>query len=234
MKSQLNLKKAIITLLFVIIGSAVFAQTGKISGKVSDGKTAETLIGVTVKIKGTTKGAATDVEGRYVIGSIAPGKYTIEASYVGYATKNITEVEVKEDNVTVVDLIMDDSNDQKLKEVVITGNVSKESVNTLYFNQKASISISSGISAELIRKSPDRNTSEVLKRVSGASIQDNKFVIVRGLSDRYNSAMLNNSMLPNTEVDKRAFSFDILPSNLIDAIVINKTASADIPADFSG
>jgi TonB-dependent receptor len=107
-------------------------------------------------------------------------------------------------------------------------------VNNLYANQKASINISSGISAELIRRSPDKNTSEVLKRVSGASIQDNKFIVVRGLSDRYNSAMLNNAVLPNTEVDRKAFSFDILPSNLIDAIVVNKTASADIPGDFSG
>lgn len=234
MKSQLNLKKAIITALFVIIGTAVFAQTGKISGKVSDKKTGETLIGVTVKIAGTTKGAATDVEGRYLIGGVAPGKYTIEASYVGYTSKNISDVEVKANSSTVVDLIMDDSNDQKLNEVVITANVSKESINTLYANQKSSISISSGISAELIKKSPDKNTSEVLKRVSGASIQDNKYIIVRGLSDRYNSAMLNNSILPNTEVDKKAFSFDIIPSNLIDAIVINKTASADMPADFSG
>ncbi|MNK13779.1 TonB-dependent Receptor Plug Domain protein [compost metagenome] len=234
MKSQLNLKKAIITVLFVIISAAVFAQTGKISGKVSDKKTGETLIGVTVKIKGTTKGSSTDVEGRYVIGALAAGKYTIEASYVGYTTKNITDVEVKDGSSTVVDLVMDDSNDQKLNEVVITASVKKESINTLYANQKSSISISSGISAELIRKSPDRNTSEVLKRVSGASIQDNKFIIVRGLSDRYNSAMLNNAVLPNTEVDKKAFSFDILPSNLIDAIVVNKTASADIPGDFSG
>ncbi|SDL24575.1 TonB-dependent receptor [Pedobacter sp. ok626] len=234
MKSQLNLKKAIITVLFVIISAAVFAQTGKISGKVSDKKTGETLIGVTVKIKGTTKGSSTDVEGRYVIGALAAGKYTIEASYVGYTTKNITDVEVKGGASTIVDLVMDDSNDQKLNEVVITASVKKESINTLYANQKSSISISSGISAELIRKSPDRNTSDVLKRVSGASIQDNKFIIVRGLSDRYNSAMLNNAVLPNTEVDKKAFSFDILPSNLIDAIVVNKTASADMPGDFSG
>lgn len=165
MKSQLNLKKAIITALFVIIGTAVFAQTGKISGKVSDKKTGETLIGVTVKIAGTTKGAATDVEGRYLIGGVAPGKYTIEASYVGYTSKNISDVEVKANSSTVVDIVMNDSNDQNLNEVVITATASKESVNTLYANQKSSISISSGISAELIRKSPDRNTSEVLKRV---------------------------------------------------------------------
>jgi outer membrane receptor protein involved in Fe transport len=234
LKSQLNLKKAIITVLFVIISVTVFAQTGKISGKISDKKTGETLIGVTVKIKGTTKGSSTDVEGRYVIGALAAGKYAIEASYIGYTTKNITDVEVKDGASTVIDLIMDDSNDQKLNEVVITASVKKESLNTLYANQKSSISISSGISAELIRKSPDRNTSDVLKRVSGASIQDNKFIIVRGLSDRYNSAMLNNAVLPNTEVDKKAFSFDILPSNMIDAIVVNKTSSADLPGDFSG
>jgi outer membrane receptor protein involved in Fe transport len=234
LKSQLNLKTAIITVLFVIISAAVFAQTGKISGKVSDKKTGETLIGVTVKIKGTTKGASTDVEGRYVIPALTPGKYTIEASYIGYSTKNITDVEVKGTGSTVLDFIMEESNSQDLSEVVITASVRKESMNTLYANQKSSLSISSGISAELIRKSPDRNTSDVLKRVSGASIQDNKFIIVRGLSDRYNSAMLNNAALPNTEVDKKAFSFDILPSNLIDAIVVNKTASPDLPGDFSG
>lgn len=235
MKSQLQLKKTIITLLFVIMSAAGFAQgTGKISGTVTDKKTGETLIGVTVKIAGTAKGLSTDVEGRYIITGLTPGKYTVQASYIGYATKNITDVEVKAGASAPVDIIMVESTSQDLKEVVITSRASQESVNTLYANQKASLSISSGISAELIRKSPDRNTSDVLKRVSGASIQDNKFIIVRGLSDRYNSAMLNNAVLPNTEVDKKAFSFDILPSNLIDAIVVNKTASADIPGDFSG
>jgi TonB-dependent receptor len=234
LKSQINLR-ALITIICVIIGTAAFAQnTGKISGTVSDKKSGETLIGVTIKIANTTTGASTDVEGRYVIAGLAPGKYTIQASYVGYSTKNITEVEVKGSTSTSVNIIMEEANSQNLNEVVITSKASKESVNTLYANQKSSLSISSGISAELIKRSPDKNTSEVLKRVSGASIQDNKFIVVRGLSDRYNSAMLNNAVLPNTEVDKKAFSFDVLPSNLIDAIVVNKTASADIPGDFSG
>jgi TonB-dependent receptor len=207
---------------------------GKISGTVSDGKTGETLIGVTVKVVGTTFGASTDVEGRFLIAGLPTGKYTIEVSYVGYTSKRVSDVEIVEGTVTPLNVILQESSANNLKEIVITSKASQESVNTLYANQKASLNISSGISAELIRKSPDKNTSEVLKRVSGASIQDNKFIIVRGLSDRYNSAMLNNAVLPNTEVDKKAFSFDILPSNLIDNIVVNKTASADIPGDFSG
>jgi outer membrane receptor protein involved in Fe transport len=224
----------VLFIVFIAISSFAFAAgIGKISGTVSD-KTGETLIGVTVKVVGTNFGASTDVEGRFLIAGLPSGRYTIEVSYVGYTSKRISDVEILENAVTPLNVVLEESSANNLNEIVITSKANQESVNTLYANQKANLSISSGISAELIRRSPDRNTSEVLKRVSGASIQDNKFIIVRGLSDRYNSAMLNNAVLPNTEVDKKAFSFDILPSNLIDAIVVNKTASADIPGDFSG
>jgi outer membrane receptor protein involved in Fe transport len=234
-KRQKSLVSIYLTLLLLTISSIAFAvDFGKISGTVSDRKTGETLIGVTVKVVDTKFGASTDVEGRFLIAGLPTGKYTIEVSYVGYTTKRISDVTIVENAVTPLDVIMEPSSANNLKEIVVTSRASKESVNTLYANQRASLNISSGISAELIRRSPDKNTSEVLKRVSGASIQDNKFIIVRGLSDRYNSAMLNNAVLPNTEVDKKAFSFDILPSNLIDNIVVNKTASADIPGDFSG
>jgi outer membrane receptor protein involved in Fe transport len=234
-KSQRRLLPILLSIFLIFVSFIAFAMAiGKISGTVSDGKTGETLIGVTVKVVGTSFGASTDVEGRFLIAGLPTGKYTIEVSYVGYTSKRISDVEIIESAVTPLDVILEESSANNLKEIVITSRASQESVNTLYANQKASLSISSGISAELIRRSPDKNTSEVLKRVSGASIQDNKFIIVRGLSDRYNSAMLNNAVLPNTEVDKKAFSFDILPSNLIDNIVVNKTASADIPGDFSG
>jgi outer membrane receptor protein involved in Fe transport len=234
LKAKLNLKKTIITLLFVIIGVTAFAQTGRISGKVSDSKTGETLIGVTVKIAGTTTGASTDVEGRYSINGVNAGTYTIEVSYIGYATKRVSDVIVKNGIAAIADLVLEESNSQKLNEVVITASVKQESVNALYASQKNSARISSGITADQIRRSPDKNTSEVLKRVSGASVQDGKFLVIRGLSDRYNVALINSSPLPSTEPDKRAFSFDIIPSNMIDRIVINKTASPDLPGDFAG
>lgn len=233
MKSQLNLRKALITALFVIIGAATFAQTGKISGKVSDKKTGETLIGVTVKIKGTTKGASTDVEGNYAITGLNDGRYTLTFQYVGYAGKEVSDITVAGSKNTQFNVILDEAG-ENLSEVLIQGSFKKESVNSLYSAQKNSVSISSGISADLIKRSPDRNTSDVLKRVSGASIQDNKFVVIRGLNDRYNSALINNAILPSSEPDRKAFSFDIFPSNLIDRIIINKTASPDLPGDFAG
>jgi TonB-dependent receptor len=217
-----------------MLGASVFAQgTGRISGTVSDKKTGETLIGVSVRIAGTTKGIGTDVEGKYSLGGLTEGKYAIEVSYTGYATKKITDIEVKNNAATSLNVVLEEAGNV-LNQVTVTASFKQESVNSLYAQQKNSALISDGISSDQIKKSPDRNTSEALKRVSGATIQDNKFVIVRGLSDRYNTAMLDNSTLPSTEPNRKAFSFDIIPSNLVDKITISKTATPDLPADFAG
>ena len=94
--------------------------------------------------------------------------------------------------------------------------------------------VSDGVSIEFIKKTPDRNVGDALKRVSGVTIQNDKFVLVRGLADRYNSAILNKTLLPSTEPDRRAFSFDIIPTALIDNIIVAKSASANQPGDWSG
>jgi TonB-dependent receptor len=233
LKSQLQLKKALITTLLAFISVITFAQTGKISGKVSDKKTGETLIGVSVKVKGTTKGMSTDVDGKYSLTGLANGKYTLLFQYIGYNGKEISEVDVTAGKNTVFDVILEEAG-QKLKEVVIQGSFKKESVNALYAQQKNSAVISDGISSESIKRSPDKNTSDVLKRVSGATIQDNKFVVIRGLSDRYNTAMLDGASLPSTEPNRKAFSFDIVPSNLVENLIVSKTATPDLPGDFTG
>ncbi|WP_114937671.1 TonB-dependent receptor [Mucilaginibacter endophyticus] len=207
---------------------------GKIIGKIIDQKTSETLIGATVGIDGTTKGAAANVDGRYVLTDVKPGKYTLVIKYIGYQTKSISDVEVKAGQVTTLDIAMASGATTALKEVVVKSTYRQASVASLYATQKNSASISDGISSELIRRAPDRNTSDVLKRVSGTTIQDNKFVIVRGLSDRYNSASLDGAPLPSTEPNRKAFSFDIVPSNLVENIVISKTATPDLQGDFAG
>lgn len=234
MKSYLHIK-TILTLLLLTISSVIFAQgTGRISGAVTDKKTGETLIGVTVKLKGSAKGMATDVDGKYSITGLSKGKYTIVYQYIGYTGKEIAEVEVADGKNTTLNVILEESNSQNLNEVVVKGSFKKESVNSLYAQQKNNAAISDGISSELIRRSPDKNTSDVLKRVSGTTIQDNKFVVIRGLSDRYNAAMLDGSTLPSTEPNRKAFSFDIVPSNLVDNLIISKTATPDLPGDFAG
>jgi TonB-dependent receptor len=214
------------------ISSFAQAKTIKFAGKVTDASTGSPLVGASVLVDGTAVGTRTDVEGNFFLMLATEKKYTIRISNVGYQTKQLTDLLAGLD-ANVIDVALERASGD-LGNVVIKANARRETVATLYSLQKNSSAISDAISAEVIKKSPDRNTSEVLRRVSGTSIQDNKFVIIRGLSERYNTSMLNNSVLPSTEPDKKAFSFDIIPSSLIDNITIFKSATPDLPGDFSG
>lgn len=206
---------------------------GKITGKVTDEKNGETVIGAVVMVKGSTAGATTDIDGLFSL-DVEPGTYTIEVKYVGYQAKEVADVVVEDKKETKVNVVIGQAKATQLAEVVVKTSLKKENISALYVQQKNSAAISDGISADVIKRSPDRNTGEVLKRVSGTTIQDNKFVIVRGLSDRYNTAILDNAILPSTEPNRKAFSFDIIPSNVIDNIVITKAATPDLPGDFAG
>ncbi|MBS1637295.1 MAG: TonB-dependent receptor [Bacteroidetes bacterium] len=210
------------------------AQTGKITGTIVDGKTGETLPGATIMIEGTTKGASADFDGNFSINSVNPGTYNLIVSYITYDNKKLSGVVVKANDVTNLNVTLEQSSSQTLGEVVVQVEMNKENTNTLLIMQKNNVSVSDGVSSETIKRTPDRNTSDVLKRVSGASIQDNKFAIIRGLSDRYNAAYINGAPLPSSESDRKAFSFDIFPSNMLDNLVIIKTATPDMPGEFAG
>lgn len=222
-----------LVVLFVSTISLVLAQEkGKIAGKVKDAASGEELIGVAVGIKGSSTGASTDIEGHYII-SLLPGSYTLVLSYVGYKTKEISDVVITANNVVSLDITLEEAVTE-MEEIVVTATFKKESVDALMLERKNAVAISDGISADLIKKTPDRNTSDILKRVSGATIQDNKFAIIRGLNERYNMGMVNGTPLPSTESDRKAFSFDLFPANVVDKINITKVATPDMPADFAG
>lgn len=222
-----------VTLLSFLIFSLAQAQTTRLSGKITNEKN-EPLPGVSIKITGQQGGTTTDVEGRYSISLVAGIKHEIEFSAIGYNSKKINDVTANGGNDDELNIVMEHT--AKNMEVVVIRVTTRRQENTaaLLGFQKNNISLSSGLAADFIRRTPDKNTGEVLKRVSGASIQDNRFVIIRGLSDRYNSAMINNAALPSTEPDKKAFSFDVIPSALIDNIIINKTATPEFSGEFAG
>jgi len=123
---------------------------------------------------------------------------------------------------------------KKLDNITVTSVSKKEtSVAVVNLIRNSSV-VSDGLSIEFIKKTPDRTVGDALKRINGVTIQNDKFVLVRGLSDRYNLALLNKTYLPSTEPDRKAFSFDIIPSGLIDNIIISKSAAANLPGDFAG
>ncbi|RVU00724.1 TonB-dependent receptor [Mucilaginibacter limnophilus] len=212
-------------------GAAFFQANGRIAGSVVDEK-GVSFPGATVKIVGQTTGAQTSIDGTFSF-SMKPGTYVVEISFISYETKRITDVVVKAGEVTSLNIALKPQTNN-LKEVVITSSYNKSSTEGLYSKQKNSATITNGISAEQIAKTPDVNVGQSLKRISGLSTFDNKYVIVRGISERYNVATLDGTPLPSTDYSRRNFSFDLIPSEMIEGVTVVKTVTPDLPVGFAG
>jgi hypothetical protein len=224
-----SIKPLLLSILIFIFYQAS-AQT-TLNGKVINSNN-EPIPGATITLQGLTRSMAANVEGRFTISLETGKKYTLHVSSAGYNAKTIEDVELKTGADNSITIILE--NKSTLSEVIVRSSVRRESTNALLNFQRNNTAVSSGIAADFIRRTPDKNTGEILKRVSGTSIQDNKFVVVRGLGDRYNTAFLNGAQLPSSEPDKKAFSFDVIPSSVVDNIVINKTATPDLTGEFAG
>ena len=206
-------------------------KPGKLSGRIMDDK-GETLPGASIKILSTSMSFQSATDGTYQQ-SLEPGTYAIEVSFMGYQTKRITDVTIKAGQNTPLDILLK-SDSKSLNAVVVTASYKKASIEGLYARQKNNAALSDGITAEQISRTPDNNTAQVLKRVSGLQISQNKYVVIRGLSDRYNNLMMNGAPLPSSEPNRRDFAFDMVPSALVDNIVVNKTATPDLTGEFTG
>ncbi|MFH7017281.1 TonB-dependent receptor domain-containing protein [Flavobacterium sp. FlaQc-47] len=230
-KQDIYLIKKTETVTNVIKQTQAQQQDGRVSGKIIDDH-GESLPNASVRIIETGQSLQTDIDGSYTI-SLKRGIYTIEVSYISFVTQRITDVEVIDGKNTFLNISLK-LDTKGLKEVVVTSGYKKASAAGLLAKQKNASEISNGISAEQIARTPDKNIGESLKRISGISTVDNKFVVVRGIGERYNSAMLDGVILPSTEVQQRNFSFDLIPSNLVDNVVVSKTVTPDMNASFGG
>ena len=222
------------TFLLIFSFSLSFAQNTKLSGKVVNDKN-EALAGVSIKLA-NGGGTTTNTDGVFSL-NLAPGtKYELTLTAIGYAPKTLTDVEVIAGQTNDLNILLESAS-KDLTGVTVTATATsarRENVNSIIQFQKNTNTVASVISAESIRRSPDRNTGEVLKRTPGASIQEGRFIIVRGLADRYNQAMLNGILLTSTEPDRKTFSFDLVPAAMIDNIVINKAFVPEFPGEWAG
>ena len=165
---------------------------GKVSGVITDEGNGEPVPGVTIRIGNL--GTTTAADGSFNI-SLPAGNYTATLSYIGYTTKKVSDIEVKDHETFTLNLALRRTKGQ-LATVEVTSSAKKDGVASLYIQQKNNAAISDGISQEQIRRTPDNNVAHVLKRISGLTVQDDKFVTVRGLSERYNNVMMNGTSSP--------------------------------------
>ena len=230
--------KRLLLLIILINASLILnAQKAKVSGKITNAKN-ESLIGVTVVLKSDkSQVTKSDVEGRFSFNIDVKKEYSLSFSYVGYKQNVVAKIIANNVGEDLIQDVLLEEDGKKLTDVVVSasrGSNKGETVNALIAYQKNTNTVASVISSETIKRSPDRNTAEILKRTPGASIQEGKYIVVRGLADRYNQAMLNGILLTSTEPDRKTFSFDLFPAQIIDNIIINKAFVPELPGEWAG
>jgi len=204
-----------------------------ISGHINDKNNKEPLTGATILLEGTTRGAAADIDGNYKFNDLTPGSYSLVISYVSYTTRHISNVVVEKGKVTTLNIELENSALQ-LNSVQVVAQRKTDTELSMIKSVRSSLQVVNGISSQQISKTLDRDASEVVKRVPGVTIQDNRFIVVRGLNQRYNNVWLNNAATPSSETDVKAFSFDVIPSSMIDNILIYKTGAPELTSEATG
>lgn len=238
LKEKIILRKTVTRTVKVIQADAgsLTAAKGGISGKVVDFENGDPLVGATVSVEGQVYSAVTDEKGDYSINNVPGGTYTLLITYVGYRSERVQLVKVEDSKMLGLDIKLQVNIPENA--VIVKAFRRRKVVNStdqqLIAELYNSRTVISGISNEQIARTMDRDAAEIVKRIPGVNISDDRFIVVRGLNKRYNLTFLNDNLAPATELDSRAFSFDLLSSNVIDKIMVYKSPSPDLPGEFAG
>ena len=224
------MKKHLLIFIYLILTSAIFSQSGKVTGLIMDGEYDEPMAFANVIVKGSTIGTTTDFDGKYSL-DLEPGQYTLTFSFVGYQRIEVSEVLIKSNEVEQVDVTLSTNT---LDEIIITTTVRKNTESAVLDIQKKSAVMLDGLSSQGIKKAGASNIASAVKSIPGVSVQGGKYVYVRGLGDRYTKSILNGVDIPGLDPDRNTIQMDIFPTNILENIIVIKSAAAEYPADFTG
>ncbi|GAA4846576.1 TonB-dependent receptor [Algivirga pacifica] len=216
------------TLLFAFQG---YAQKGTVKGVVKDASTGEEIIGASVLLEGTTTGSVTDVFGQFAF-KAPVGTYNVLCSYVGYK-KFQQGITVVEGETITLEVTLGYDN-EVMEAVEIVGQKDRGSSAVVVEAVKMADVVVNAIGAQQISKMSASSAADVVKRIPGITLVDGRFVNVRGLSQRYNTVLVNGAVAPSTEPNAKVFSFDIMSSSVIDRMMVYKSGAANQPGEFAG
>jgi TonB-dependent receptor len=231
-----SLHRALIVVALALVSSVrVHAQQagGRVVGRVLDAAQGSPIHGATVEVVGTSLRGTTSIDGRYTLLNVPAGPVSVSARYIGYSPKTVTGLVVKAGGVVEQDISLANQVIQ-LQEVTVTAEAERGSVNRALDEQRNAPNIVNAITAEQIKKSPDGDAAQAIQRVSGVTVQDGKYVFVRGLGERYTTTSLNGARIPSPEPERKVVPLDLFPSGLLESITTSKTFTPDQPGDFSG
>ncbi|NNF34285.1 MAG: TonB-dependent receptor plug domain-containing protein, partial [Saprospiraceae bacterium] len=221
-----------VMLFFFLIVTGITAQTGTIRGTIFDDSTGEAILFGNVQVVGTSVATTSDLDGAYSL-ELEPGTYSLLYTYIGFSDLTINEVVINEGEVTNLDVRIKVTS-ELIDEVVISAVQARNTEAALATIKKRSTNVMDGISAASFKRIGDSDAAAAVKRVTGVSIEGGKYVYVRGLGDRYTKSILNGVDIPGLDPDRNTLQMDIFPTNVIDNILVVKTFTADLPADFTG
>lgn len=227
------LSKFLTLFLALLSFSFVYGQDGFIRGAILDDATNEFLPGVRVSVKDQSKGAYTDLDGKFSI-KIAPGSYSLIISFIDYDTISINDIEVLAGEVKLLDDIRLGEQVSNLDGVFVTAERKRDTENAVLSLKMKSPNMIDGISSAAFRKTGDSDAASAMKRVPGVSLAGGKYIFVRGLGDRYNKTVLNGLDIPGLDPDRNTLQMDIFPTNVIENMIVHKSFNGDLPADFTG
>ncbi len=230
---KINMNKLTLFLLLVIGSIISHAQTGILRGKIIDNKTGETLIGATIMVTGTFQGTTTDFDGNYNLTGMEPGTCSITCSFISFESVTVKDVDIKEDEVSILNFNLDEST-VNLETVMVVSRARQRTEAALIVLQRKSASVLDGISSQQFTLLDDSDAASALKRVTGVTVENGKYVYVRGLGDRYSKTALNGADIPGLDPNRNTVQMDLFPANLIENIIIYKTFSPELPGSFTG
>ncbi|MBD3225393.1 MAG: TonB-dependent receptor plug domain-containing protein [Caldithrix sp.] len=235
MKSSIHVKLFLMAFLSLLMSfNTLLADAdGRVAGTIIDSETGDPLVGANIYLENTSLGAATDLEGNYAILHVPAGTYTLTVSVVGYAQTQVTDVRVNAGETTKITVTVKPEI-LTTETVVVEAKALKNTEAALLKSRQKALGISNAISAEAISRSGSGDAAEAMKKVTGASVVDGKYVYVRGLGERYTITQLNGAELPSSDPDKKSFQLDLIPSNLLDNIKTTKSFTPDKPGNFTG
>jgi outer membrane receptor for ferrienterochelin and colicin len=216
--------------------SALHAQDpGRITGRVIDADQGTPISGAVVELLGVTpsKAATSGLDGRYNLLGVPAGTVTIKVRLIGYAAKSVTGIALAAGAIVTQDVSLEPESIQ-LQELSVTAAAEKGSVASALSEQRQAVNVVNAVTAEEIRRSPDGDAAAAVQRVSGVTVQDGKFVFVRGLGERYTTTSLNGARIPSTEPERKVVPLDLFPAGLLEGISTSKTFTPDLSGDFSG
>jgi hypothetical protein len=226
---------SIMALVFALPRSSAFAQeAGTISGRVLDTSTGRPVIGASVRPVGLDAGDDTDLDGTFIIRNVPAGTYELRITAPLYTVSKLTGVVVEKGKEARINAILTPKVDTGIEVVEITADVTESSEATQLLKRRMAPTVSDNLGAESIAKTPDSNAAEVVTRVPAVTIKDDKFIVVRGLNERYSGAILNRSRMPSTDPNKRVVPLDLFPADFVESLSIIKSYQPDLPGDFAG